>query len=73
MAALGLDAEIVARFDPDLFDAMRRACATCGSAERCLLDLTEDDANPVWQHYCPNCPRLRDIGRLPWLGGIVGY
>jgi hypothetical protein len=71
MAALGLDADTVARFDPDIFGNLRRLCATCEYHERCRGDLRQDYANPAWQAYCPNSATLRALGVLPWLGGLV--
>jgi hypothetical protein len=38
MAALGLEADTVARFDPDTFGSLRRVCATCKYQERCRWD-----------------------------------
>jgi hypothetical protein len=73
MAALGLDAETVGRFDPDTFGSLRRLCAMCKHHARCELDLTQDYANPVWQEYCPNCATFRALGRRPWLAGAVYY
>jgi hypothetical protein len=73
MAALGLDSDTVARFDPDTFGSLRRVCATCKHHARCQWDLTRDYANPVWQEYCPICATLRELGRLPWLAGVVSY
>jgi hypothetical protein len=73
MAALGLDADTVARFDPDTFGSLRTSCATCKHHERCRWDLTQDYANPVWQEYCPNRATLRALRRLPWLAGVVSY
>jgi hypothetical protein len=73
MAALGLDADTVARFDPDTFGSLRTSCATCKDHERCRCDLTQDYANPVWQEYCPNRATLRALRRLPWLAGVVSY
>jgi hypothetical protein len=73
MAALGLDADTIARFDPDTFGSLRSVCARCKYHERCRWDLTRDYANPAWQEYCPNCATLRELGRLPWLAGVVYY
>jgi hypothetical protein len=73
MAALSLDADIAARFDPDTFRGLRTVCSTCESTERCEVDLARDEADPIWQKYCPNCAKLRQIGRLPWLAGLVVY
>jgi hypothetical protein len=73
MAALGLDTDTVARFDPDTFGSLRSVCATCEHHERCQWDLRQDCANPVWQEYCPNRATLRALGRLPWLAGVVSY
>jgi hypothetical protein len=73
MVALGLDADTVARFDPDTFGSLRRLCATCKYRERCQWDLTQDHTNPAWQEYCPNCATLRALQTLPWLAGLVVY
>jgi Family of unknown function (DUF6455) len=73
MAALGLDADTVARFDPATFRDLQRFCATCEYPELCRWDLRQNPANPMGQKYCPNWATLDGLGLLPWVAGIVAY
>ncbi|HEX2724404.1 MAG TPA: DUF6455 family protein [Beijerinckiaceae bacterium] len=58
MAALGLDAEEVARELPAIMRDLERACAACGSKSRCRHDLDSGDAPARSADYCPNKPTL---------------
>jgi hypothetical protein len=54
MAALGIDADEVARGLPGVMRDLERVCASCASKDRCRHDLDGGDAPATWSGYCPN-------------------
>jgi hypothetical protein len=61
MAALGIDAEEVARELPAVMRDLERVCAACDSKDQCRHDLDSGDAPSTWTSYCPNKPTLSAV------------
>jgi hypothetical protein len=70
MAALGLDADTVARFDPITFRDLQRVCGLCEYHEQCQWDLSQNHANSTWLNYCPNWARSVRSGYFPGQLGL---
>jgi hypothetical protein len=64
MAVLGLNTEMVARWQPITFCALQRLCATCDCQETCERDLIYDSAASTWRNYCPNSATLDALAAL---------
>jgi len=54
MAALHLDADVLARTRPGVMRDLQRLCATCISKKQCRRDIQSDSDDAVWRQYCPN-------------------
>jgi hypothetical protein len=67
MAALDLDRSEVSQTEPRVFQDLQRVCALCESRRRCVRDLEQNSADPVWQNYCPNVETLKALNALPWM------
>lgn len=61
MAALRLDAAVVARREPAAFRDLQRVCALCDSKTRCAEELSEGDAAATFETYCPNALTLKAL------------
>lgn len=61
LAALGLDAEELARREPQVLRDLQRVCSLCESTGRCRRELNRDPDNPAWETYCPNVTTLRAL------------
>jgi hypothetical protein len=64
MAALGLDADAVARAQPVTFGDLQRLCATCGWHELCRWDLRHDPIDVASRKYCPNSAVLTALAPM---------
>ena len=65
LANLRLDADELARSDPDLFRDLQRVCTTCRSPRRCARDLKwESNTSQDWRDYCPNAATLNMLSTL---------
>jgi hypothetical protein len=58
LAALGLEAETLARTQPRLFADMQARCRLCDSKAACTWDLAQDPVRSTWRRYCENAPAL---------------
>jgi len=71
LAALHLDPEELARYEPALFRGLQRLCTSCRSPMRCARDLAQefarDSSEPAstdWRDYCPNGATLNMLSIL---------
>jgi 4-carboxymuconolactone decarboxylase len=68
MAALGLDANTVARVEPITFRDLQTLCATCGWYQLCQWDLGRDDPiEAASRKYCPNSAMFAALVKNPRL------
>jgi hypothetical protein len=58
MAILHLDADLLAKSDPNTMRDMQRLCSSCVAKKRCQRDLMLTPDDPMWRHYCPNADTL---------------
>ena len=58
MAALGLDAQAIARVQPMVIRDLERACAKCQQKKQCDRDLAAGTAAQHYEEYCVNAPTL---------------
>jgi len=71
MAALKLDPEELAQYEPRLVHVLQKICASCQTPMRCARDLAQelarDPAEPAsseWRDYCPNATTLNMLSVL---------
>lgn len=60
-AALGLDADAIARAEPEVMRDLERVCSLCGNKRACDHDLGHAPQSSRWQDYCPNAQTLAAI------------
>jgi hypothetical protein len=58
IAALGLDAQAIARVQPMVIRDLERACAQCQQKKQCDRDLAAGTAAQHYEEYCVNAPTL---------------
>jgi len=61
MAALGIDANELARTRPDVLRDLQRVCASCEKYGRCVRDLSRGSVGERWREYCPNAGTLHEL------------
>lgn len=61
MQALGLDAQAVARSEPELFRDMQRVCSHCENKERCNDELLAGSAAANRAAFCVNTAALDEL------------
>jgi hypothetical protein len=61
MAALHLDADAVAKANPETMWDMQRVCSFCGVRGRCRRDLAYRPGDTAWKSYCPNATTLESL------------
>jgi response regulator of citrate/malate metabolism len=63
LAALGIDADALARVEPVVLHDMERVCALCIHKRECDRDLAAGTAAEHYQEYCLNAPTIADLGK----------
>ncbi len=78
MVALGVAAEAIAGREPEMFQYLKRSCATCEYPAQCAGDLQDISAArasvsafPGWDDYCPNAVLLNALSELPWFRATI--
>jgi len=67
MAALALDAGVLACADYEIWRELERRCASCDSRGRCALDLAHalvGAGGADWAEYCPNATTLSNLAAI---------
>jgi hypothetical protein len=64
IAALDMDAKVLARDAGAQLRDMERLCTMCENKGRCARDLAADPDDEVWRKYCPNQEALIDLSRV---------
>jgi len=64
MMALDLDPYELGLSEAALARLLQRRCGLCGSRDRCIHDLEQEPADPVWREYCPNATTLTTLSTL---------
>lgn len=54
MDAIGIDATMLGRTQPEVLRDLQRVCGQCADERRCEHDLRRDRSDPSWRAYCPN-------------------
>ncbi len=62
MAAVGLDAQAIARAQPLVMRDLERVCALCEQKTQCGRDLTAGTAAQHYKEYCANAATLASLG-----------
>ena len=62
MAALGLDAQAIARAQPLVIRDLERVCALCAQKKQCDRDLAAGTAAQHYKEYCLNAPTFTSLG-----------
>lgn len=62
MAALGLDAQAIARAQPLVVRDLQRVCALCEQKKQCDRDLAVGTAAQHYKEYCVNASTLASLG-----------
>lgn len=65
LAALGIDADKMARAQPMVYHDMERVCARCLSKGRCDRDLAADTAAQHYEEYCANASTIDALTAKP--------
>jgi hypothetical protein len=63
LAALGIDADALARIEPVVLHDMERVCALCSHKRECDHDLAAGTSAEHYQEYCLNAPTIADLGK----------
>lgn len=66
LAMLGLDLGAIESRGGEMYETVKRRCASCEFHEACELDLRRDPNDPVWQTYCPNRATLMALTEAWW-------
>ena len=68
MAMLGLDLSAIESCGGQVFEVIKRRCASCDFRDACAVDIRRDPNDPVWETYCPNTATLIALPEAWWLG-----
>ena len=65
LAALGIDAEQLARIEPVAMHDMQRVCALCSHKRECNHDVLSGSSAERYRAYCLNAATLAGLSRHP--------